>query len=170
MRKRQGRTLRDLAAQTGLSASAISAIERGFSAPSVRTLRRLADALDTTVPLLLGTSPHPGSVVVRPHERQVLDLAIPGVRYESLFSTESPLQSILISVEPGGGSPESYSHEGEEFLYMLQGQLELTLDELNVYRLGPGDAVTFHSTRPHRWHNFGETPTSLLWVNTPPSF
>jgi len=170
LRKRQGSTLRELAATTGLSASTISAIERGVSAPSVGTLRRLAEALHTTVPQLLGTPVNPRRLVVREHERQVLEMGAPGVRFENLYSVETTLQSMLITADPGQGSQESYSHEGEEFLYILEGQLELTLDELHVYRLGPRDAMTFHSSRPHRWYNPGRIRTSILWVNTPPTF
>jgi DNA-binding transcriptional MerR regulator/quercetin dioxygenase-like cupin family protein len=170
LRKRQGSTLRELAAATGLSASTISAIERGVSAPSVGTLHRLAEALQTTVPVLLGTPANPRRLVVRQHERQVLEMGTPGVRFENLYSVETTLQSILISADPGQGSQESYSHEGEEFLYVLHGQLEITLDELYTYRLGPQDAMTFQSPRPHRWFNPGKVRTSILWVNTPPTF
>ena len=93
-----------------------------------------------------------------------------GVLFENLYATETTLQSILISVEPGHGSQESYSHEGEEFLYMLEGELELTLDEIDTYHLAPGDAMTFYSSRPHRWHNPGAVRTVIVWVNTPPTF
>ena len=153
-----------------LSASSVSAIERGLSAPSVGTLQRLAAALDTTVPLLLGTPRPHRHLVVRPHERVELEMETPGVTFENLYATETELQSILIRVDPGHGSQESYSHEGEEFLYVLEGQLELTLDELYTYRLGPRDAMTFRSARPHRWNNPGDVQTSIVWINTPPTF
>jgi DNA-binding transcriptional MerR regulator len=162
LRKRKGLSLRTLAAMSDLSPSSVSAIERGLSAPSVGTLQRLAAALDTPRPQR--------QLVVRPHERQVLDMETPGVTFENLYSTDTILQSILISVEPGEGSHESYSHEGEEFLYVLEGQLELTLDEIYTYRLGARDAMTFASPRPHRWWNPGDVRTVLVWVNTPPTF
>lgn len=170
LRKRKGISLRALAGLTGLSASSVSAIERGLSAPSVGTLQRLAAALDTTVPKLLDTPRPQRNLVVRPHERQVLDMETPGVLFENLYAIDTTLQSILISVEPGQGSQESYSHEGEEFLYVLEGELEVTLDELYTYRLGPHDAMTFDSPRPHRWSNPGDTLTQIVWVNTPPTF
>jgi len=94
----------------------------------------------------------------------------PGVLFENLYAIDTVLQSILISVEPGHGSQESYSHEGQEFLYILEGHLEITLDELYTYRLGPHDAMTFHSTRPHRWHNPGDVRTVIVWINSPPTF
>lgn len=170
LRKRKGISLRKLAELSRLSASSVSAIERGISAPSVGTLQRLAAALDTTVPQLLDTARPRRNLVVRPHERQRLDMETPGVVFENLYTIDTTLQSILISVEPGHGSQESYSHDGEEFLYVLAGSLELTLNEIYSYRLGAGDAMTFQSTRPHRWHNPGEERTVIVWVNTPPTF
>lgn len=170
LRKGKGMSLRALAAASEISPSSISAIERGLSAPSVGTLQRLAAALDTTVPKLLDSKEPGRDLVVRPHERRPLEMETPGVVFENLYATDTALQSILISVMPGSGSVESYSHEGEEFLYILQGELELTLDELHTYRLGPNDAMTFQSTRPHRWTNPGDVKTVVVWVNTPPSF
>jgi len=170
LRKRKGMSLRTLAAESGLSASSVSAIERGLSAPSVGTLQRLAAALDTNVPGLLDTPRPQRQLVVRPHERQVLDTETPGVQFANLYATDTSLQSILISVEPGHGSQDPYSHEGEEFLYILEGELEVTLDELYTYRLGPQDAMTFESPRPHRWHNPGDVLTVIVWVNSPPTF
>jgi DNA-binding transcriptional MerR regulator/mannose-6-phosphate isomerase-like protein (cupin superfamily) len=170
LRKRKGMSLRTLATLSGLSASSVSAIERGLSAPSVGTLQRLAAALHTTVPKLLDAPRPERNLVVRPHERQTLDMETPGVVFENLYATDTTLQSILITVKPGHGSVESYSHEGEEFLYVLEGQLQLTLDELYTYRLGAKDAMTFQSTRPHRWTNPGDVPTVIVWVNTPPTF
>jgi DNA-binding transcriptional MerR regulator/quercetin dioxygenase-like cupin family protein len=169
-RMRRGASLRALAEATGLSASSVSAIERGVSAPSVGTLQRLAAALDTTVPKLLGTRRPSPRMVVRPSDRPVLDMETPGVRFENLYTVDTSLQSILISVEPGSGTDESYSHEGEEFLYVTAGRLELTLDELYTYELGPGDAMTFPSPRPHKWRNPGDVTTEIVWVNTPPTF
>lgn len=169
-RKRQGVTLRALAAATGLSASSVSAVERGLSAPSVGTLQRLAKGLDTTVPKLLGTPQPSPSLVVKPDERPVIEMETPGVRFENLYAVDTVLQSILISVEPGCGTNESYSHEGEEFLYVTAGALELTLDELHTYTLEQHDAMTFASTRPHRWRNPGDETAVIVWVNTPPTF
>jgi DNA-binding transcriptional MerR regulator len=170
LRRRKGMSLRALAGAAGLSASSVSAIERGLSAPSVGTLQRLATALDTNVPGLLDTPRPQRQLVVRPHQRQILDMETPGVRFANLYATDTALQSILISVEPGQGSQDAYSHAGEEFLYVLEGELDVTLDEIETYRLGPHDAMTFESARPHRWHNPGDALTVIVWVNTPPTF
>jgi len=73
----------------------------------------------------------------------------------------------LFRIKPGGGSGESYSHEGEEFLHVLRGHFEIWLDAKEHYRLKPGDSLYFESSTPHRWKNPGRKETWLLWVNTP---
>ncbi|MGZ4431283.1 MAG: MerR family transcriptional regulator [Gaiellales bacterium] len=168
-RRRRGLSLRALARVTGLSPSSISAVERALSSPTVGSLHRLAIAFETTVPALMGTPEPHERLVVRPHERPMLFEA-PGVRMENLYDVDTILQSMLSTIEPGAGSPDSYAHEGEEFLYIVEGEFEITLDEMDTYRLGPGDAMTFASTRPHRWTNPGDVTTVIVWVNTPPSF
>lgn len=170
-RKRQATSLRALAAQTGLSPSYISALERSISNPSVASLQKLAAALNTNVPTLLGESPEPhANPVVRVSERPVLKMETPGVVFENLYRVETNLQPILITVEPGAGSQESYRHEGEAFLYILEGKLSVVLDEVYEYELGPGHSLTFASDRPHRWRNPGTEPAVIVWVNTPPTF
>jgi quercetin dioxygenase-like cupin family protein len=75
----------------------------------------------------------------------------------------------LFRIAPQSGSGESYTHEGEEFLYILQGELQISLQE-EEYRLRPGDSFYFESHTPHRWINPGRDETWVLWVNTPPTF
>ena len=62
-----------------------------------------------------------------------------------------------------------YTHEGEEFIYVLRGDLEITVDG-EEYSLKTGDSFYFESATPHRWRNPGRKETLLLWVNTPPTF
>lgn len=172
LRKQQRASLRDLAERTGLSPSYISSIERSLSNPSVASLQKLASALGTNMVKMLG-SPDAGSdeyVVVRASERRVLDLSVPGVAIEQLALTETQLEPLLFRIAPGMGSEDAYLHEGEEFLYVLTGTFEITLEETNTYVLEAGAAMTFASDRPHRWRNPGTVETQILWVNTPPTF
>src|SRR5436305_192950 len=75
----------------------------------------------------------------------------------------------LFRVKPGGGSGESYSHEGEEFLHILRGRFEIWLNDTEHHLLKPGDSLYFESSMPHRWKNPGKVETCLLWINTPPT-
>ena len=64
----------------------------------------------------------------------------------------------------------SSSHQGEEFIHMLAGTLEIWLDELECHTLQQGDSLWFESTVGHRWFNPSSEESVLLWINTPPAF
>jgi DNA-binding transcriptional MerR regulator/mannose-6-phosphate isomerase-like protein (cupin superfamily) len=171
LRAEQSISLRDLARQTGLSPSFISSVERSLHRPSVASLQKLAAGLGTNLSLMLSEEPaDPSKIVVRPAERRRLRLDTPGVEIEQLAAVEHDLEPSIVRVAPGAGSSDSYAHEGEEFIFVLVGELEITLDETETYALAPADAITFRSRRPHRWRNPGRVETTLIWVNTPPTF
>ena len=76
----------------------------------------------------------------------------------------------LFRVAPSAGSGDSYAHEGEEFLHVLKGCLEISLDEGETTRLEEGDSFYFESSTQHRWWNPGKKEAWVLWINTPPTF
>jgi quercetin dioxygenase-like cupin family protein len=76
----------------------------------------------------------------------------------------------IFHIAPGASSGGSYEHEGEEFIYVLQGKLEMWLDELERYVMEQGDSLYFESSLAHRWRNLSDEETVLMWVNTPPTF
>ena len=170
LRTAKGVSLRDLGVATQLSASHLSAIERSVTNPSVAVIQRLAAALGTNMIQILGGESLNDKLVVRPDERRPLDEKIQGVEIQQLFRVDTVLESLLFIIEPGASSGESYQHDGEEFLFMLQGSLDITLDETEHFTLEAGDSMTFASHRPHRFSNEGDKSASVLWVNTPPTF
>jgi quercetin dioxygenase-like cupin family protein len=105
---------------------------------------------------------------VRPAERKVLE-AGEGVRMELLAWGNTVMEPHLFRIAPEAGSGDSYTHEGEEFIYVLRGDLEIHVDG-NHYRLKPGDSFYFESATPHRWKNPGHRETLVLWINSPPTF
>ena len=90
---------------------------------------------------------------MRPDERKVLEAGA-GVRMELLAWGNTVMEPHLFRIAPEAGSGESYTHEGEEFIYVLRGELEISC-EGEEYRLKPGDSFYFESATPHRWKNPG---------------
>ena len=168
-RELRGMSIRRLASASGLAASHISAIERGIGRPSIAALQKLAESLGSNVPTLVGFEPT-GEELVRADRRRTLKMGINGVRFEHLAEVETSFEPLLMTVEPGKGSYEDYSHKGEEFIYVIEGRLRVVLDGTREFDLAPADSLTFASHRPHRWWAIGETPAVLVWVNSPPTF
>ena len=168
LRLRQHMKLKDVAERTGLSIGFLSSLERSQTNASIATLQKMASLYNTNF-LSFFDSAEPPSKVVRAAERKVLE-AQPGTRIELLALGETLMETHLWRVGPGASSGGGYSHEGEEFIYVLQGSFEVWLDGVEHYVLRPGDCLYFSSTQLHRWLNPGKTETQLLWVNTPPTF
>jgi DNA-binding transcriptional MerR regulator/quercetin dioxygenase-like cupin family protein len=168
LRTRRGLSLAQVARATKVSVGFLSALERGQMRSSISTLRRIARFYRTNILSLFETAAE-NPRLVRPNERKILETN-PGVRMELLAWGQTVMEPHLFRIKPGGGSGESYSHEGEEFLHILRGEFEIWLDSKEHYRLKPGDSLYFESSTPHRWKNPGRSETWLLWVNTPPTF
>jgi DNA-binding transcriptional MerR regulator/quercetin dioxygenase-like cupin family protein len=168
LRARTGLPIADAAKRAGISTGFLSSVERGQANASVATLQRLATCYGVTV-MDLFQAPRSRERLVRPPDRRVLEMHS-GVRMEMLSSGATMLQSMLFRVAPLSGSDGSYSHQGEEFIYMLSGTLEVWLDEMECFVLNEGDSFWFESTLGHRWFNPGKVDAVLLWINTPPTF
>lgn len=168
LRHQQRLTLAEVARKTGLSVSFLSSLERGQANASIATLQKLAHLYRTNVLSLFGGQ-EAENRLVRPRDRRVLQ-PHPGVDMELLAFGNTMMEPHLFRIAPGASSGGSYHHEGEEFIYVLQGKLEIWLDEVERYVLEGGDSLYFESSQAHRWSSLAEKETVLLWINTPPTF
>lgn len=171
-RLRQLRTQRRLplarvAKAVGISVGFLSAIERSHMSASLTTLRKLAQFYQSNI-LEFFNPGESHSPLVKPKARKVLNVA-PGIWMELLAVGHPVMEAHMFRVAPGAGVEESYTHAGEEFLYVLRGEFAITLEE-EEYRLKSGDSFYFESTTPHRWSNPGKSEAHVLWINTPPTF
>jgi transcriptional regulator with XRE-family HTH domain len=162
-------SLSQVSRATDVSVGFLSAVERGQMTASVATLRRLARFYHVNILSLFNPSEaNPGRV--RPADRKVLE-AGPGVRMELLsWGNAAMMEPHLFRIAPSAGSGESYAHDGEEFLYILRGSLEIVIDGGEKQRLEEGDSFYFESSNEHHWKNPGKKETLVLWINTPPTF
>jgi len=174
IRKRQGRSIPNIAKAAGLSNGLISQIERGLTSPSIRSMRQIADALDVSVQQFFTPASDDcdePSYVVRPSARRFLDLSRNGI-YTEITSpaASSGLQTFIANIMPSGHSGHEFdSHKGEEAGLILSGQLELWVGD-NHFLLDEGCSFNFPSTTPHRYSNPGLVPTRVHWIITPPIY
>jgi DNA-binding transcriptional MerR regulator/quercetin dioxygenase-like cupin family protein len=169
LRQRTGLGVNAAARLANISPGFLSGIERTRCNASVATLQRLAAAYGTTVVELFGEKRRKPTRLVRPNDTRALETHS-GVRMELLASGTTMLQCMRFRVRPGSGSDGTYAHQGEEFIHMLEGTLEVWLDEIECHVLHAGDSFWFESTLGHRWYNAGKSDALLIWINTPPTF
>lgn len=163
LRQEKGFSLRLLAAKSGLSANALSMIERGRVSPSVSTLYKLAEALDVPITSFFGTGDTRQSVVfVKADARR----RVPFMRglWEGLGGEQfiGRVEPFLLTLESGASSGlYNMAHSGHEFVFCLRGQLEYTVEN-KYYLLEAGDSLLFAAHLTHRWRNPGNTVTNAL--------
>ena len=167
LRLQRGESLATVAQAVDVSVGFLSNLERSQSGASVGIMRRLARYYGLNILDFFGDTAA-SSPLIRPHERRVLPGG-EGVQMELLASGKITMEPHLFRVAPGAGSGDRYSHDGEEFLYLVSGQLVIFLEN-QEYRLRAGDSFYFDSKTPHRWHNPGKKETKIVWINTPPTF
>ena len=167
LRARRKLSLAQVAQAVGISVGFLSALERSQMSGSVGTLRKLARFYKTNI-LDFFDANGASSRRIRPADRKILE-AGEGVSMELLAWGNAVMEPHLFRIAPQAGSGDPYTHEGEEFLYVLRGDLSITVGG-EEYRLKPGDSFYFESATPHRWKNPGRRDTLVLWVNTPPTF
>ena len=173
-------TLRELAQRLRVSPSMISQIETGRASPSVSTLYAIADELDVSLDELLFNDRRPAppaddelgarqaaaeQALQRADSRKQIRLAS-GVVWERLTPLSEPdTEFLYVTYEVGGassGEHEFQRHPGHEWGLVIEGRLEVRIG-FEEYVLGPGDSISFDSTRPHRLANVGDVPVHAVW-------
>lgn len=157
LRKKMGFVLQDLSERTGLSKPLLSQIEKEMVSPPIATLLKISKALNTNISFFFQND---GSeekvVVVRKDESKVIDSRYfgreeSGYYYEALAfkKPKKYMEPFLVEFKRKRADQVSYfSHDGEEFVYLLEGTLEFRTEHLK-YVLYPGDSLYFESSVPH---------------------
>jgi len=167
IRRQRGFMLREVSERTGVSIAMLSMIERGRSNPSIGTLHAIADAFGVRMSELLHSIEPPDQhSIIRRAENQDVIRGAEGV--ERRIMIDDPQLGYELAenrYEPGtAGARAPIHHQGYEFGFVLEGQLEVTVgDRVHVARTG--DAIQLDSTQPHRFRNPGPHVTRTLWVN-----
>lgn len=163
----------ELAERAGVTASFISQVERGVTSPSIDSLYKISQALDQPIFQFL-LEPETKTPVVRHHERA--QITWPWSGPELTFQLLTPrttrkLEAFMTEWAPG--EPESaisgFGEATEQFIYVVQGQLEVCLGE-EVYLLGPGDTACFEGVMLRGMKPRGDQTVRFVSVITPPAF
>lgn len=170
LRHDAGRTLEQVAGDIGIATSVLSTFERTSQGVTFRVLHDLAEYYGTTVSKLSGTEESGERAVVRAGEWKLWPETSPGVTVQVLAEGRNMMDCHRFVLAPGASSDGDYRHEGEEFVHVLSGRVEIVLDGQEFHDLGQGDSLYFASCRRHAWRNRHDGETVLIWINTPPTF
>lgn len=173
LRTSKKKTLQEVADETGFSPALISQIENNNVSPPIATLSRIAKVLGVRVGYFFkDEGPEEEYEVIRRGERPVVTRVISrtggqhGYTYHALTykKRDKAMEPFILSVDPEVVEDSNlYSHEGEEFLLILEGKAMLLLGDKRIV-LNEGDSVYFQSTLRHRLISHGGAGAKVLAV------
>jgi len=152
-RTQAGLSMTTLAQRSGVSQPYLSQLERGLALPSISTLYRVANALGVSPQDLLPRS-QGEYVVTRADDvapTPIEDAANAAMAQVLIGSPDKLIQVQLVTVGPDENLGDWFDHSGEEFLFILEGTIEVDVRGSTTQRLDEGDAIWYPATQPHRW-------------------
>ncbi len=171
MREAQALSPEQVCVLTGVPAARLAEFESGHAIPSVGVVIKLARVLGSRVDgILHGSDPMPHPLIVcRAGEAGTADEQTDtdqGYRFRTLGRPGSPgqgMEPLLITFDPGQPEARPIAHDGQEFVYVLEGRVELFHDGKRL-TLGPGDSVYLDASRPHLFRTAGDAPSRAVGV------
>jgi transcriptional regulator with XRE-family HTH domain len=161
-------TLVDLAGKAGLSQPFLSQVENGRARPSLMSLHRIADALDTTPQAFFGgpTDETLVPVVVRAQQVAAVDVDSDATNStcQVLLGGDAPFHMLEFNGLPSEFL-EYFEHDGFEAAYVIRGKVEIDIAG-TVTKLGAGDSISYQARLPHRLRALGKGPVRVLLVET----
>jgi quercetin dioxygenase-like cupin family protein/ribosome-binding protein aMBF1 (putative translation factor) len=164
-------SLMDISQRTGIDESALGDIEEGRMAPPLGTVIKLAKALEMKMGYFISGDDQNAYAIVRRGDRKVVSrfdakkVKHYGYEYESLapHKKNSHMEPFLVTLQPAATEEERSTHDGQEFIFVLTGKMEVRLgDETHI--LVPGDSIYYDSTVPHLVKCHGSETTRILAV------
>jgi len=162
-------TLADVARLTGMSRSFLSMLENGKTNISAARLQRLASVFDLSISDLLPDERSRGLIqIVRQGQGPRLQGFAEGISANLLIrDMQRRIQPVLLVLQPGRSHRNTHGHAGEEFIYVLDGELEVSIDDGEFEMLAAGDAAFYPSALSHEFRNPGPEACRLLTISTP---
>ena len=170
LRMEKGMSLQDLAEKTGFTSALLSQVENHMISPPLGTLIKIAKGIEIPIGLFFEDQREAPFTIVRADERKFTSRVTSkegvkyGYSYESLAYDKKGrhMEPFLITLEEATiKKNQEFRHEGEEFIFVLEGKMEVQLGK-HTDLLEPGDSIYFDSTIPHRVQCTDEGPTKIL--------
>lgn len=169
-----GLSLRDITRESGISPSALSQIENNKISPNLMTLKKIAKSLNVSVISLLASEEASNISLVKSSDRRkiIRNTTDEGSIIEEFLvdSLQYEMEPAIITLPLNAESGEPVAHDGEEFIFVIFGDIEVELFGIGRYVLHGGDTLYYPCSIPHSFKNIFEGESKFLIVATPPNF
>jgi quercetin dioxygenase-like cupin family protein len=170
-RESRGLSIFDIYLRTDINVDLLAQIEEGKVTPPLGTVIKLAKALDLKMGYFISGEEGKAYTIVRRDDREVTSRYDSskeehyGYGYESLapHKTDRSMEPFLVTLKPSKTEEERSTHDGQEFIFVLHGKMEVRLGE-EIHVLEAGDSIYYDSTVPHLVKCHGKEITKILAV------
>ena len=170
-RESHGLSIFDVYLRTDINVELLSQIEAGKVVPPLGAIVKLAKALDLKMGYFISGEEEKAYTIVHRDDRKVTSRYDSskekhhGYAYESLapHKTNRYMEPFMVTLEPSETEEERSTHDGQEFIFVLQGKMEVRLGD-DIHILQPGDSIYYDSTVPHLVKCHGRETTKILAV------
>lgn len=158
----------ELADRCELTKGYISQLENDLTSPSIATLIDILAALGTDLSEFFRKEDDrritfsENDFIEKHDDGMVLKWIIPNAQ-------KNVMEPVLVELLSGASTSVDFPHDGEEFGYVLDGKICITLGE-SKYVCKKGETFYYEASKSHNIKNVGKTPARILWVSTPPNF
>jgi transcriptional regulator with XRE-family HTH domain len=169
-RKMEKYTITQLAEKIKISSSMLSQIERGISNPSINTLRMLSEALQVPLFRFFTPTENTFNLIVKSDKRKkIVFPESPDLEYEIVSPNLSDsIGMLMLKLSPHSASATQFTkHTGEEIAYVLEGDVQLTLEK-HIVNITIGDSVKIPPRMTHKWDNLTDKMVKIIFAITPP--
>lgn len=167
LRLKEGITLKQMGEKTGLSVGFLSQLERGLSSIAIDALEKIAKIFNREISYFFQETQEKNSIVLRSYEHNVERIVGERFIFKNLSGDlkDKVIRPRFVQIQPMERQEDikTYSHDGEEFVYILEGVLTLSLENEKI-SLYPGDTAHYNSEIPHNWSN--ETGNAVKFIVT----
>lgn len=158
----------ELADRCELTKGYISQLENDLTSPSISTLCDILSALGTDLAEFFKREDDERIVFSREdfiekrEDGMLLNWIIPNAQ-------KNEMEPVLVELMPDASTADDFPHEGEEFGYVLEGKICISLGK-NKYVCKKGETFYYKADKAHSISNTGKTGAKFLWISTPPNF
>lgn len=168
LRVLKGLTQEELADRAELSKGFISQVERDLTSPSIATLMDILQCLGTSLGEFFNESPEEQIVFGKNDYFEKYDAELKNeIKWIIPNAQKNVMEPILLTLEAGGSTYPDTPHEGEEFGYVLQGNVTIHLGN-KLHKAKKGESFYFTADKKH--YLTSRTGAVIIWVSSPPSF
>lgn len=165
LRQEKNLTLKEIAERAELSISFISQLEHNKTSATLESFKKISEALNVSPGYFFNSNENTQTKIVKGNTEE-LNLMKNDFIYKDLKGAmDNPLfLPIFVVLHPGDNPGNNFTHEGQEYLYVLEGVLTVLIND-EVFTLVKDDSIFFDSSNPHYWQNNTNEPVKFLCVS-----